>query len=340
MSKDDLKQVRAKAKELLKGYCRVCPVCDGRACAGELPGMGGVGSGASFMNNVRALSELKFNMRVLHGVSQPDTSCELFGLKLSMPVLAAPITGMKHHLGEPISEDDYAQAVLSGCQDAGALGCVGDGTQPEFLQAGGRAIEAVEGRALAFVKPWPGQEFFDALKVVSGAAAVGSDLDGAGFALLRLRENPVRPWPPAKLKQVVERLDKPFIVKGVMTPDEAELCAQAGAAGIVVSNHGGRVLDQTPGTAQVLPAIARAVKGSLSILADGGVRSGGDVLKMLALGADGVLIGRPIIVAAVGGGRQGVAGYLKALQRELVTAMILTGVADVGQAGPEILWRG
>ncbi len=340
MSQVDLKQVRARAKELLGSYCRVCPVCDGRACAGQLPGMGGAGSGSSFMNNVRALSELKFNLRVLHGVSEPDTSTEIFGQKLSLPVLAAPVTGMKHHLGEPVSEDEYAQAVLLGCRDAGSMGCVGDGTQPEFLEAGARALGAVEGRGLAFIKPWPGQEFFDALDKVPNAVAVGSDLDGVGFALLRARENPVKPWPPSKLKEVIARAGRPFIVKGVMTPDEAELCAQAGAAGIVVSNHGGRVLDMTPGSAQVLPAIARAVKGSLTILADGGVRSGGDVLKMLALGAEAVLIGRPVIVAAVGGGSESVAAYLDTLQKELATAMILTGVARADEAGPEILWRG
>ena len=89
----------------------------------------------------------------------------------------------------------------------------------------------------------------------------------------------------------------PFILKGLMTVDEAILAAEAGVDAIVVSNHGCRVLDCTPGAADVLPQIAKAVKGKTKILADGGVRTGVDVLKLIALGADGVLIGRPFVTA-------------------------------------------
>ncbi len=121
----------------------------------------------------------------------------------------------------------------------------------------------------------------------------------------------------------------PFIVKGVMTADEAEEAVKAGAAAIVVSNHGGRVLDFTPGAAEVLPDIATRVKGKAIIFADGGVRSGADVLKLLALVADAVLVGRPLIVAAFGGGREGVAMVLNQMKNELLQAMLLTGTADV-----------
>ena len=83
---------RETAKERMKGFCRVCPVCDGRACAGEVPGMGGLGTGSSFKANVDALAKLKFNMRTIHAATEPDTRTELLGLPLSMPVLAAVIT--------------------------------------------------------------------------------------------------------------------------------------------------------------------------------------------------------------------------------------------------------
>lgn len=122
-----------------------------------------------------------------------------------------------------------------------------------------------------------------------------------------------------------------------MTPDEAEAVVKAGAAAIVVSNHGGRVLDCTPGAAEVLPAIAARVKGKTVIFADGGIRSGIDVLKMLALGADAVLIARPLIIAAFGGGREGVALYLNQLKNELFQAMLLTGTADVKEVSPSII---
>jgi isopentenyl diphosphate isomerase/L-lactate dehydrogenase-like FMN-dependent dehydrogenase len=129
----------------------------------------------------------------------------------------------------------------------------------------------------------------------------------------------------------------PFIVKGIMTADEAEEAVKAGAAAIVVSNHGGRVLDFTPGAADVLPEIAARVKGKTIILADGGVRSGADVLKLLALGADAVLVGRPLIIAAFGGGREGVALFLNLLINELLQAMLLTGTADVKKVSAAIL---
>jgi isopentenyl diphosphate isomerase/L-lactate dehydrogenase-like FMN-dependent dehydrogenase len=107
-----------------------------------------------------------------------------------------------------------------------------------------------------------------------------------------------------------------------------------------VSNHGGRVLDFTPGAAEVLAEIAARVKGKTIILADGGVRSGADVLKLLALGADAVLIGRPLVVAAFGGGREGVALMLNQFKNELLQAMLLTGTADVTKVPATILHPG
>jgi 4-hydroxymandelate oxidase len=113
-----------------------------------------------------------------------------------------------------------------------------------------------------------------------------------------------------------------------MTVDDAKAAVDAGADAVVVSNHGGRVLDFTPGAATVLPGICEAVKGQITILADGGIRSGADVLKLLALGADAVMIGRPFSVAAIGGLQQGVVQYIEKIQTELAAAMVLTGVQN------------
>ena len=121
----------------------------------------------------------------------------------------------------------------------------------------------------------------------------------------------------------------PFIVKGIMTREDAEACYAAGVDGIVVSNHGGRALDHVPGTAEVLPGIADVVGGKMAIFVDGGIRSGVDVLKMLALGADAVLIGRPIAIGAVGGQAEGVELILRKIADELRAAMVLTGTEDV-----------
>lgn len=110
-----------------------------------------------------------------------------------------------------------------------------------------------------------------------------------------------------------------------MTADEAYQAAECGAAGLVISNHGGRTMDSTPGTAEVLPEIASAVKGSIRILIDGGFRSGDDILKALALGAEAVLIGRPVAIAAVGGGKKGVSILILQLHDEFRRSMLLTG---------------
>ena len=118
---------------------------------------------------------------------------------------------------------------------------------------------------------------------------------------------------------------------------DALAAVDAGASAIVVSNHGGRVLDFTPGSADVLEGISSAVKGKISILADGGVRSGADVLKLLALGADAVMIGRPFCVAAVGGLKQGVELYIDRIATELEQAMVLTGTARADNVRRDIL---
>ena len=122
-----------------------------------------------------------------------------------------------------------------------------------------------------------------------------------------------------------------------MTVADARIAADAGVDAIVVSNHGGRVLDGTPGTAAVLPAIAEAVGENLPVLVDGGIRSGTDVLKMLALGAKAVLIGRPFCVAAVGGLTEGVVSYLAGVKGNLTSAMALTGCATIKDINSSVL---
>ena len=155
--------------------------------------------------------------------------------------------------------------------------------------------------------------------------AVGMDVDGAG-AHHHGPQGPARGAEiPGEMREIIGATRLPFIVKGIMTPDEAKAAVKAGAAAIVVSNHGGRILDHTPGAAEVLPAIAEKVDGKAVILADGGVRTGRDVLKLLALGASAVLVGRPLAVGAVGGGAEGVALLLNKMKNELIQAMAAHG---------------
>ena len=124
---------------------------------------------------------------------------------------------------------------------------------------------------------------------------------------------------------------------GEVTVSGAKKALEAGASGIVVSNHGGRVLDQCPATAEVLPAIADAVGGRMTILVDGGIRTGMDVFKALALGADGVLVARPFVTAVYGGGADGVAAYVEKLGAELADTMRLCGAASLADISRDMV---
>ena len=203
------------------------------------------------------------------------------------------------------------------------------------------ALKQTGGKAIPVLKPFEDEHLFPKLDRVAeaGAPMVGMDLDAAGLITPRLHGRPVYPKTPDELRRIVEYTSLPLILKGIMTPDEAELAVQVGAKGIVVSNHGGRVMDHLPGTAEVLPGIAEKVKGRITILVDGGIRDGVDVLKMLALGADAVMVGRPLAVAALGGGREGVKLYLDALKAELYSAMILSGCATIEDIGQHMLYK-
>jgi len=339
----DLKDIRKKAKGIMGGRCRMCPSCDGRACAGEVPGMGGSGTGASFKNAVSALAEVTLNMRVIHDVIDPDLNCQVLGENLSLPVLGAPVAGVQINMGcEDVTEAEYCLEFVAGCADAGALGCFGTAVPEFFIEAGLAALHKTGGKGIPVLKPFEEKILFPELDQVAeaGAPMVGMDLDAAGLITPRLHGRPVYPKTPAQLKNIVEYTDLPLILKGIMTPDEAQLAVDVGAKGIVVSNHGGRVMDHLPGTAAVLPAIADKVKGQITILVDGGIRDGIDVLKMLALGADAVMVGRPLAVAVLGGGREGAKLYLENLRSELYSAMILTACNSIDSIGRHILYQG
>ena len=332
-------EIKKIAKEKLKPYCRVCPVCNGVACAGEVPGMGGVGTGSSFKANFEALNRIKLNLLTIHDVRNPDKEIEFLGQKLSLPVMAAPITGTTYNMGGAITEDVYTQEVIVGSIMAGTVGWTGDGADPLMYGSGIDAIKKNDGKGIPIIKPRAQDEIIKRIRLAeeAGALAVGVDIDGAGLVTMALKGQPVSPKSPSEIEELVKATKLPFILKGIMTLKEAEIAYNLGVSAIVVSNHGGRILDHTPGVAEVLPEIADKLKGKITIIADGGVRSGVDVLKLLALGADAVLIGRPVVVAVFGGGREALKLYFDTIKSELKQAMLLTGVASVKNVPKEIL---
>jgi len=334
-----MQEIYETAKVLMKGYCRVCKECNGNACVGEVPGMGGLGTASSFKANINALKKINFNMRLVHDVVEPDTAVSLLGKELSLPVLAAPIGGVSFNMGDGISEEAYIKSIIFGCREKGIIGCTGDGVPAFIHETGLSVIKEAGGHGIPFIKPWEDKELFEKLDKVkeSGAGIVGMDIDAAGLITLKKMGRPVSPKTVEKLGQIIKRVSGKFILKGVMTVDDALSAVDAVADAIVVSNHGGRVLDFTPGAATVLPDISDVVKGKITILADGGVRTGGDVLKLLALGADAVMIGRPFSIAAVGGLQEGVERYIDKIRTELEQAMVLTGVSKACDVSRTIL---
>ena len=337
-----MESIRLAARDKFQKVCYACKICDGATCPSGVPGMGGIGTGASFRENIKALNRYKVNTRVIHSVTNPDTSTSFFGIPLSFPVLAAPITGAVTNLCGAIDELDYNRAVVAGCLNAGTIAFVGDGASPEKYKIGLQAISENNGMGVPVFKPRSdNKEIMKRIKKAesSRAAAVGMDIDAVVFKTMAMKNQSVGPKSVEEIKELVSATQVPFILKGIMNVKDAEFAVEAGAHGIIVSNHGGRVLDAMPGSMDVLEDIVKAVKGHVRILIDGGFRTGVDILKALALGADFVLIGRPVTIAAVGMLDKGVSFYLKALKKELELAMILTGNRTIADISRDVITR-
>lgn len=336
----DRLELRLLGKEKFGRFCRMCPICDGKACFGEIPGMGGVGSGASFQNNITDLKKVLLRQRIIHDVSEPSTSFELWGHQMNLPVLAAPIAGIAFNLNGFTTDAEFAEAIVVGARNGGGMGMTGDGKDRSIYPSGLQAISMAQGWGIPTIKPRPNEEIIALAEqaYTSGVAAIAIDVDAAALINITVSGQPVGPKTYSDLVELKRNIKVPLIIKGIMEVEDAETCADAGIDGIVVSNHGGRVLDHTPGTARVLPAIAAKVGGDkMKIFVDGGVRSGVDVLKMLALGADAVLMGRPM-AQAVAGGASGVAWYFQYIQAQLEAAMIMTGCLNIDEITSDIIY--
>lgn len=336
----DWQETLANAKGNM-GHCKVCPVCDGRVCKNTIPGPGAKGSGTVAIRNYAAWQDICINMDTLHANVPVDTRLELFGCTFALPVFAGPVGAVKMHYGDKYDDTQYNDILVPACADAGIAAFVGDGVDPNVIQAGTAAIGRAGGIGVPTVKPWDVETVRQKMQLAqdSGAFAIAMDVDAAGLPFLQNRMPPAGSKSVEELREIVDSTDAPFIVKGIMTPRAAVKAAEAGAAGIVVSNHGGRVLDGVPATAEVLPAIVREVGGSMKILVDGGIRTGLDVFKALALGADAVIMARPFVTAVYGGQADGVAALVSKLQAELADAMRMTGAARLFDIDQDLIWR-
>ena len=337
----DYNEVLQAARTCMGPYCKACPVCNGMACRNTVPGPGSKGLGVTFQRNYQKWQEICVQMDTICENRPADTSFDFFGVKLRLPVLAAPVGAMKMHYGDKYDDATYNDLLVSSCRKAGILACTGDGIDAGVMDGALRAIGHIGGCGVPTVKPWDRDTVFQKLEAVRKAdpVAIAMDIDGAGLPFLQHRTPPAGSKTVAELREIIEFAQKPFILKGIMTVNGARKAMEAGAAGIVVSNHGGRVLDQCPATAEVLPAIADAVGGRIKVFVDGGLRTGLDVFKALALGADGVLIGRPFVTMVYGGGADGVQVYADKLQSELQDTMQMCGVHSLDEIGRDQIFR-
>lgn len=333
-------EVIEKAKGNIGPYCKACPVCNGKACRNQMPGPGAKGVGDTAIRNYDKWQEIRVNMDTITENTPVDTSLELFGQKFRYPFFAGPVGAVKLHYGDKHTDATYNDILVSACAENGIAAFTGDGVDPEVMKAAAKAISSVEGKGIPTIKPWNLETIEEKMKLVkeAGAFAVAMDVDAAGLPFFKNMNPPAGRKTVEELAEVIRGCGTtPFIVKGIMTVKGALKAKEAGAAAIVVSNHGGRVLDQCPATAEVLREIKTAVGDSMKIFVDGGIRSGTDVFKALALGADAVIIARPFVTAVYGAEEEGVKAYVEKIGAELEDTMAMCGAHALSEISPDMI---
>jgi isopentenyl diphosphate isomerase/L-lactate dehydrogenase-like FMN-dependent dehydrogenase len=307
---------------------------------------GGAGDEWTLAENQRAFDRWILRPRFLRGSTEPDTSTTILGTPLSFPVMVAPwaYQGLAHPDGERATARAAADAGIVMIVSSTAiddLEAIADATTaPKWWQLYIFSDRGVTGEMLARVA----SAGYTALCWTVDLPVVGLRHRDArsGFEMpvgmpgSELVFDPTIGWDDlAWIRGQVPGL--PILVKGLLTAEDAELAVQAGADGIVVSNHGGRQLDSSPSGLGALPEIAAQVGGRVPLLMDGGVRRGVDVLKAMALGASAVLVGRPTAWGLAAEGEAGVAGVLSILHAEFENAMALTGCRTVDEIGRALI---
>ncbi|HEY0703573.1 MAG TPA: alpha-hydroxy acid oxidase [Candidatus Acidoferrales bacterium] len=308
--------------------------------------------------NVESLTHLRLKPRVMVNVSKIDTSTRLLGHDLPHPILVAPTSS--HLLVHP--EAEIATARGAGAADAILIAStlsnfsideiIAAATGPVWFQLyadddRGKTKALIEHAQAAGCQalcitvdlPWiyarnreahilheVPQLPYPNIKFTGGPASTG--LKTWGYRNVS--------W--ADLEWIRGFCKLPLLLKGVLNPEDAELAVQHGAAGIVVSNHGGRGLDTVPASIDALPAVAEKIAGRIPVLMDGGIRRGTDVLKAIARGASAVLLGRPILYGLGVAGSEGVQNVIEILRTEFEAAMALAGRTSISAIDSSVLW--
>jgi 4-hydroxymandelate oxidase len=317
-------------------------------------------------DNVTAWRKLKLRPRMLRDIVEIDTGVSLLGARVQTPIMVAP-TG-RHHLFHASGERETAR----GAAAAGALfvmstsgstlvedvarerGQESDSApqwfqlymQPDREATGALLDRCVEAGFKALVltvdQPVPGwsprayRTPVIASPDIRSVNMVGQPIARTAYDINR-KGVVMFPTTFADLEWLVQRCAMPVVVKGVLRGDDARRCVECGVKGIMVSNHGGRHLDTTVTTAEVIPEIVEAVGHSAEVYVDGGIRRGTDIVKALALGARAVLLGRPPLWGLSVGGADGVKAVMEHMHGEMVRAMRLCGAASLAALTPDLV---
>ncbi|GAA2460550.1 hypothetical protein GCM10010433_73400 [Streptomyces pulveraceus] len=320
---------------------------------------GGAGQERTLAANVRAFEETRLRPRVLTGIGRPDTEVRMLGRTWAAPVGIAPVA--YHALAHPEGEVATARAagpagvplIVSTFASRTFEDIATAATGPLWLQVYCFRDRATTRKLIERAE----QAGFEALVLTVDTPRLGRRLRSerarfrlpAGIEPANLArgdysspsDHAIAEFDPSLDWSVIDWLravsSLPVLVKGVLTAFDARQAIAAGVDGIVVSNHGGRQLDGAPATLEALPEIAAEVAGACPVLLDGGIRRGTDVLASLALGADAVLIGRPVLHGLAVGGQEGVQRVLDIVTGELAETMTLTGTRSAAAAGPELV---
>jgi isopentenyl diphosphate isomerase/L-lactate dehydrogenase-like FMN-dependent dehydrogenase len=276
---------------------------------------------------------LLIEMRAIDAV-EASTELSLFNTTFSTPVMTAALSGLDSICPDGMTEMARGAAAAQAVMWAG----IGDDTQLESIIATGA-------KTIKIIKPYANHDLIYekiARAEKHGALALGMDIDYV-FGPTRKRgyamTYPVAPKTIAHIREFVKAAKLPFILKGVLSERDAAKALEAGAAAIVVSHHGGSVLDYAVPPLMILPRIARVIGGHIPIFVDSSLRSGADVFKALALGASAVCLGSAVMAGLAADGAQGVRKVLEGVNEELKFIMSLTGARDLQSIDPDVIWR-
>jgi 4-hydroxymandelate oxidase len=326
--------------------------------------VGGAGEEITASENGQAWSDIRLRPHVLRDVSAASTATTLLGTDLTAPILVPPMGYLR------LADDRGEVAMAEGAAAAGAVLCVSTmatismeevaAAKPQFERwfqiyvhtDRGLTRDLVERardagyQALVFTVDLPVlpkrkrdvRNQFDLPPGMELANLGVGQYEGAGSALEAYADSSLDPaLTPEDIGWLREISGLPVVVKGVLRGDDADIAVNAGASGVIVSNHGGRQLDTVVPTAVALPDVVSAVGARVPVLVDGGVRSGTDIVKALALGAAAVLVGRPLLWALAVDGSTGVTGLLDQLGEELARSMALCGVSSIADIDVDLI---